>query len=352
MVAVSSYRFGTYTRTNGPSTNPTRQLTRVINTAVGKTSTEHLTFSTTVTETSALLKEIYANELYTPINKSDAKLNNKGVWEDGGKPFLFLFWDHPNKKFPKYPAYLELCLESILCHNRKDFNIKILSSKAFVDSVGHVHPAFHYLTLNHKSDYFRGVILHHFGGVYFDADTMAGNSMKKLYEKLDEYDMVGATSKSHEILHMSNLGPMKANTSLTRNYIMNVHKLLDNVFQKLQAHHDKPTTVRYPLHWTQVGGGVILPIMKRLLEKKEIKYFSFDGPTTWLQFGQKWMSTKNVQKTLNQIKENPPELFHISSKITPRDFKLLNRTEIVNGDNVFAQLINFSFQQCGSNLNH
>ena len=54
--------------------------------------------------------------------------------------------------------------------------------------LGEVHPAYEYLSLVHRSDYLRCELLHRYGGLYADLDTLCWSALAELHADRGELD--------------------------------------------------------------------------------------------------------------------------------------------------------------------
>ena len=73
------------------------------------------------------------------------------------------------------PAYLSLCMESFARRAAPDgrFRVHLVRARDVEQLLcGQVHPAYDYLSLVHRADYLRCELLHRYGGLYCDVDTI------------------------------------------------------------------------------------------------------------------------------------------------------------------------------------
>ena len=83
------------------------------------------------------------------------------MWDDrlkirtiNGKPVIWAFFDRR-----PLPAIIALSLATVACHNEPHVHLQVVYLEDVEKFIPHVHPAFRYLTGNHKGDYFRSRIL-------------------------------------------------------------------------------------------------------------------------------------------------------------------------------------------------
>lgn len=272
------------------------------------------------------------------------KLPNKkltlsgGLYEQGGKPFIWLFWEGS-----KRPSYLELCLKTIQCHNSPDFNVKVLGASELKKSVSFVHPAFDYMRFIHQADYYRGQILHNYGGIYLDMDTIALKSLKDIFRNLVAYDVFGVQyTPAKSLINMGAIGPMRANSTLTRKWTERVHAILDEKIESFKAFREGRG--KYPLSRSEILGDVLRPLLRNLVEKREISYRGIDGLKTWLQFGIAQMTT--TSNIVEKFKDT--ELLVLNNAMFPKSFTTLSMDGVLESPFGVSQLLRKSLASCAA----
>lgn len=132
-----------------------------------------------------LLFMLYVNRCEDKIlySKFDKYENNK-------IHYMWVYWE--NIDGLDMPDYIKLCMNTIIKHCRKDFNLVILNEKTVYDYI----PEFadintDKLLIAQKVDIIRILLLYKYGGLYIDADTIVMKSPKEIVQKLEDYDYVG-----------------------------------------------------------------------------------------------------------------------------------------------------------------
>ena len=94
-----------------------------------------------------------------------------------------MFWEGP------CPAYIQLCLETARRHHP---DVRLLDRAAF-DDLWHEDRdiALDHLGLHHVADFARVYLLHHYGGLYVDADTVVTRSLTPLIEAAAVHGFIG-----------------------------------------------------------------------------------------------------------------------------------------------------------------
>lgn len=103
---------------------------------------------------------------------------------------VFVYWEHPNAK--ERWAYIDLCIRSIRLHCGNTCTFHLIDSQNLHTYVpdGIYPDEWKTLPLGIKSDCVRAAVLHRFGGMYVDADTLMLRSPKELESAHDFSGMV------------------------------------------------------------------------------------------------------------------------------------------------------------------
>ncbi|MCR4829134.1 MAG: glycosyltransferase [Bacteroidales bacterium] len=162
-----------------------------------------------------------------------------------------------------------------------------------------LHPAFQYLSLNHKSDYLRGYFMHFYGGGYCDIKTIE-HSWSECFDTLNKSDkyiigypeLNGECSAYRDIddlvlkLEVKQKWPLlvgngalicRPHTKLTDEWFAEQNRRLDNYYEAVKAH---PATDpfgegnNYPIPWLHLQGGLFHPLClkyhNKILQDKRI----------------------------------------------------------------------------------
>lgn len=145
------------------------------------------------------------------------------------------------------------CYQSILLHNKKDFEIVFLTDENIKDFLPDLDErVWLFKQIAHRADYIRFKILYKYGGIWLDSDTMVFKSLAPIIEKIDRHGFVctGYYDKK------GNLFPLIAFIACTKNH--NIRKMmLDNIelfFPKLEAGMNP--------EWDEIGGNKLTNILK------------------------------------------------------------------------------------------
>ncbi|XP_013390205.1 uncharacterized protein LOC106158672 [Lingula anatina] len=256
------------------------------------------------------------------------------VYELVGKPFIWLFWEGPLR-----PAYIDLCILSIICHNEKDFHIKVFNSTQFAQSVDYLQPMYHSLNPAHKSDYFRAAILSNYGGMYFDVDTISFKSMREYLDLLGSNDIVGSRRPSGEF-HVGNMGPFRMQTEFTKNWIMKIHQTRFNTAHKALA------SGADPFKGTELGTETAQPVFEEQLGLG-LRFHNIEGSEAWFQF-----STADLMSDQRDFAKemNETHLIVLQNKDYLEGFRRMDLSAVLRSKLGVAQLLRRSLQKCADDI--
>jgi hypothetical protein len=103
--------------------------------------------------------------------------------------YIWVYWE--NIKIDKYPTFIKMCIDSIKKHYGK-YKLVVLDEKNINNYLPNLRKDFDNLMIAQKVDYYRIALLHKYGGIWMDADVIAINDIKPVFDKLEEgYDFVG-----------------------------------------------------------------------------------------------------------------------------------------------------------------
>jgi hypothetical protein len=185
----------------------------------------------------------------------------------GGKPAIWMAWTGDND----LPDVLALCVASIRRHNGADFKVIVVTPENLHECVD-PHPAYRYLSLVHRADYLRLSLLHQYGGIYLDMDSIALGSMKDVYSQLSRYDLVtydGATWG--EVFGISVFGPTRRGSALTHAWDKAMKDLLDRRYDDLVEHRSRdPNPLSDCFGWNELLSALVQPLARQLDEEGQL----------------------------------------------------------------------------------
>lgn len=200
---------------------------------------------------------------------------------------IYQFWTGDNKMSPDRKASLD---------SSKNLGVETRLLTAS-DLMSHLlpdvplHPAYPYLSCNHRSDYLRCYFMHHFGGGYADIKTYSrDNNWSQSFDYIDSHSeclvvgqadtLRGAAPNCKDprlvkYLVANGYFIVRANSDFTRTWWNRVNALLDSKLEALRRNpsltpRDFNETPGYPLKWTELQGNIFHKICAETKDLKKV----------------------------------------------------------------------------------
>ena len=185
------------------------------------------------------------------------------------KPKLFMYWE--NREGCSMPSYLNLCEKTIRHNCENDFEIVLLNEKNIFEGIPECRRDIMDLSIVHRVDYFRWVLLNQYGGVYLDRDFIILKPLTRILNLLKVHNFVGCGETVPNSSKCPSIGflAMNSNNSIAKRQIEEMDRMLNNRPEKakqgwtfigtdLLKHfiNDYPyymldDEVLFPLYWTK-----------------------------------------------------------------------------------------------------
>ena len=205
---------------------------------------------------------------------------------------VFISWFSHKEYLPFFKKARYQALQSLI----KNIGVPIImitekNFKSFENPDDPIHTGFKYLTGNHKADYVRCYLMHHYGGGYHDI-KFRELSWKDEWKKFSDQDtwIVGRREKKESWIgyppgqeelkkkfnELVTMGWVicRPNTPFTKELLDTLHKVLDKHLEMLKKHpaeiprgyypdrpHDLAPPNSYPLRWLELMGEISHPLM-------------------------------------------------------------------------------------------
>eukprot|EP00746_Dinoflagellata_sp_MGD_P150713 gnl/MRDRNA2_/MRDRNA2_82521_c0_seq1.p1 gnl/MRDRNA2_/MRDRNA2_82521_c0~~gnl/MRDRNA2_/MRDRNA2_82521_c0_seq1.p1 ORF type:complete len:357 (+),score=41.06 gnl/MRDRNA2_/MRDRNA2_82521_c0_seq1:90-1160(+) len=154
------------------------------------------------------------------------------------------------------PYHLRLCLRTIRANS--GLPVIMVTPANVKYYVPNLHPGYQFLHLAHRADYLRSCLLHLYGGLYLDCDTICLRSLTGLFDLLEEYDVVGYDgSPWMEYIGVSDMGPFKPGTEMTSLWFDAVHKKME-----MMTHIREDA-----FYWQEILRDIVVPCSIRCKDK-------------------------------------------------------------------------------------
>jgi mannosyltransferase OCH1-like enzyme len=114
---------------------------------------------------------------------------------------VFTYWHSTN--IPKLNKY---CIESWKKHN-PNINIVIINEKNVNDYINELPIKYRYLSHQHKADFIRFYVLHHYGGIWLDNTIIINTSFDKIFDMTQKNKAQFIRSDSYRMTYKPNNYP-------------------------------------------------------------------------------------------------------------------------------------------------
>lgn len=241
------------------------------------------------------------------------------------------------------PPYLQLCHETVKKHNNQFSTILVTPNNLhqYIKKEYPIHPAYEYLSYVHKADYLRCYLLHHYGGMYLDMDTICFKPLDYVFKKLSEkdYEIVGYDgSKWGEVWGISVLGPNNPNTKYTNEWYNKLNSILDEKLEELKEFRKSNNDPKQDcIGWSEILRDIVLPISKKYNKKN---YFIIKNDWQPIDDKQIIKPSKNFNNEFYYISE----LLILNNALYPDYIKNADFNTIKNNkdDILLFKLLNYS----------
>eukprot|EP00929_Paragymnodinium_shiwhaense_P069934 TRINITY_DN35345_c0_g1_i1.p1 TRINITY_DN35345_c0_g1~~TRINITY_DN35345_c0_g1_i1.p1 ORF type:complete len:385 (+),score=68.82 TRINITY_DN35345_c0_g1_i1:79-1233(+) len=224
------------------------------------------------------------------------------------------------------PPHLQLCKRTI--ERNSGLPVIVITPENLLDYVQDPHPAYEHLHLAHRADYLRCWLLHHYGGIYLDADTICLRSLEPLFDELDTFDVVGYDgSQWGEVIGISDMGPFKPMTEFTELWFNILHAKLQERLPEIQQ---EKTDVFY---WQEILRDIVVPVSKMQRPRVSQALLAFNPEQEHLWSVQPWSQVLG-----RELSEDPHVLILNNAKYGS-ELKVLTEEQILAGPAVLSQLL-------------
>lgn len=193
---------------------------------------------------------------------------------------IYIYWE--NRKNKKTPNIVNKCYNIM---KKKHNNIIFLNEKNIKEYIDIIDIS-HLQHIAHKADYFRAKILHKFGGIWLDIDTILLDNLDKDWEEFYNSDKLVALDVGCIAYMMS-----KKNNIIFEKWI----KQIENII-KLKKH----------IKWGDIGG----TLLKNIIIENNYQKYIYNFPKIVFRIGYldylKFYDTNHftVKNNINKIKNN------------------------------------------------
>lgn len=165
---------------------------------------------------------------------------------------VWMYWE--NKLFSKKPAYLQLCCETIKKH-LGDYELNLLNNQSVKQYLDIPEKVFKFKHIAHRADYIRFHLLHEYGGVWLDADTILLRPINEAVEPfIEEFDYVGY-GREYGKPSINFMAAWKG-CPLLRKHIEQMDFIIQN---------KRPSLINRKIEivWTEIGHDILWPLAEK-----------------------------------------------------------------------------------------
>jgi len=183
---------------------------------------------------------------------------------------IWMIWVGPNP----LPAWLRLCYDSFV--QRSGVRVELVTDANLAEwearSGGRLHPNLRNLSYVHQADYLRCYLLHFFGGLYADVDSVCLRNLEHAWDRLrggdnHKIDIGGYDgARWGEVIGVSAIGPARAHSPITRDWFAAVEKSMERA-----SSND-------PFEWSELLRDILQPVCRKHVRRVAVDTFRIENP--------------------------------------------------------------------------
>jgi len=223
------------------------------------------------------------------------------------------------------PGHLRLCMKTI--ERNSGLPVILVTPNNLLQYVPDPHPAYEFLHLAHRADYLRCCLLHFYGGMYLDMDTICLQRLTGLFDQLEKYDAVGYDGAQWgELIGISDMGPFRPGSELTELWFNVLHGKMQ---QRLDDMRAQRTDVFY---WQEILRDIFQPVslMHQQRISKALQAHNPEQEVLW--------SLRPLSELLGQEMQRS-HIFILNNAKYGQELEHLTEEQILGGPAVLSQLL-------------
>lgn len=201
---------------------------------------------------------IFRGDLRLSRQYCDSEMGEWPAVDDKGRIFAWFCWTGYNAM----PDYLKLCMDSFAHQAARDFCVRLVGPNDVHTLLDDVHPAYDALSLVHRADYLRCELMHRYGGLWADVDTICISALERPLRALRKCSAVLPDSG---LLHEAgmNVGLFRRRSHFTSCWQQGVRARLDaGLLQLLDFRREFPSSLTEDaLGWNELLRDLIFPLV-------------------------------------------------------------------------------------------
>jgi len=241
-----------------------------------------------------------------------------------------MYWE--NRKGSTKPAYLDLCLETIIKHS-PHYKVIVLNEKTVFYYLPNLRNDLDKLKeIAHRADYIRASIVYKYGGIWLDSDVILLKEID-IEKHLDDYEYGGYVGCGIEY------GKPSIWFFSAKRFSAILGEWLDQMDIKLDKKLHRKW--RRSFRWTELG----YDILWKLFEGYNYHHIDFKrfAPIIW----SKWGDFFKTGISLDSIIKKDTIAVMLYNKFMFKPLKDVSRTELLNGNTLLSKLFRFSLNKEG-----
>ena len=191
------------------------------------------------------------------------KNNNTENFGTDDNKIVWAYWEN---KDGYIPTHIKLCFETFEKHLKPKYKVIILNENTVKKYLPEVRNDLNNLMIAQKVDYYRIALLHKYGGIWVDADTIIMRDFDEIFDKLKTYDFVGFGCTQRICFDGKN---QPSNGVLAAQKNSKLMKLcLDKLNKKLDEKREK-------IGYFDLGKYILWDALKELKQREKYDYYHF-----------------------------------------------------------------------------
>jgi phosphorylcholine metabolism protein LicD len=269
---------------------------------------------------------------YNKVDKFEFNIN----YNDSNKYYIWQYWEG------NMPDYIKLCMETVDKHCDDKFNIIRLNPdniKDYLPELINYEDKINKLTIPHKVDIYRIMLLYKYGGIYMDADVIVLRDISEITDKLKEHDYVGFGCTGDNC--KNGYGEPSNWILASRQNTILMGNILNNLLKKLKKIKNKD---RFDYH--DLGKFVIWNELENLI-KDDYKYYHYPNTVDGTRdINGDWVTSDLIfsnEKIKYDDEQNMMFLIIYNSELDDK-FKKMSKNDILNQDWNYSKFIKKSLE--------
>ncbi len=239
-------------------------------------------------------------------------------------PKIFMYWE--NVPGQTRHGYIDLCEKTIRKHCKDDFDIVLITP----DNLNDYLPGKDYSSItcfsgkpnehiSVKVGCIRVALLHKYGGIWIDIDTILMKSLVPIWELAKQHGFVGIDHKRPEKHWVLNtVLAAKRGSSIIEKYIVRLEDRLSK---------------RQSLRWGEIGARMLTPLVRQSKDKYLLPEHSF-LPISW----EEWRLFFLEDAKISDHMKSDTYGFVLFNKFFTAEFKNKSEEEVLQSNNLIAKL--------------